>query len=418
MQALFGDTLMHASSDKLDTLVQPPSTGVVGLYFSAHWCGPCRMFTPRLIENYKKIKENGKDFEVIFVSSDRDEDSFKSYYKEMPWMGLPFASRDLKAKLSKKFKVQGIPSLVLIDAATGKLITKDGRSALTKDSTGEKYPWKPKAALECLGEKLIKNDGTEMTTADAIKDKYTAIYFSAHWCPPCKKFTPMLSETYKKLKDAGKNIEVVFASEDQDEGEFQEYFKTMPFLAIPYDNREAVQDLSATFEVSGIPTMVVLGPDGKVVQSDACTALRNDPEGNDFPWAPKPVQDIETAAEHLNETTAIVAFAEDVDEAEQKEIEAALRPVSEEAIANADKLDEEPELLCMISTKQDGAMGKRVKELCKVKAAAGKATMVLLDLSDNGAYYHWDGSGKIDTAAVKAFLAKYKNKELERQSLA
>jgi nucleoredoxin len=59
-------------------------TQVVGLYFSAHWCPPCRGFTPKLAEAYTAIKGTGKSLEIVFVASDRDEMSFDSYHKEMP----------------------------------------------------------------------------------------------------------------------------------------------------------------------------------------------------------------------------------------------------------------------------------------------------------------------------------------------
>ena len=33
----------------------------------------------------------------------------------MPWKALPYEDRDQKQKLSKKFKVSGIPTLVILD---------------------------------------------------------------------------------------------------------------------------------------------------------------------------------------------------------------------------------------------------------------------------------------------------------------
>ena len=42
--------------------------GVVGLYFSAHWCPPCQFFTPELVKYYEKLKAASKKFEVVFIS--------------------------------------------------------------------------------------------------------------------------------------------------------------------------------------------------------------------------------------------------------------------------------------------------------------------------------------------------------------
>jgi len=114
----------------------------VGLYFSAHWCPPCRGFTPKLAEAYTAIVGNGKSFEIVFVSSDYDAEAFVSYYKEMPWLGLPFAERELQQKLSDQFKVSGIPSLILLDVATGEVISKDGCTVVMHDPTGKDFPWR------------------------------------------------------------------------------------------------------------------------------------------------------------------------------------------------------------------------------------------------------------------------------------
>eukprot|EP00438_Fugacium_kawagutii_P012626 Skav215581 [mRNA] locus=scaffold666:32751:33944:+ [translate_table: standard] len=81
----------------------------VALYFSAHWCPPCRGFTPQLATWYKQelveghrkggdqlggdLKEKG--MEVIFVSGDRDEGSFKEYFAEQPWLSVDFNDKEL-----------------------------------------------------------------------------------------------------------------------------------------------------------------------------------------------------------------------------------------------------------------------------------------------------------------------------------
>ena len=101
--------------------------GVVGVYFSAHWCGPCRNFTPQLRKVYERVRSKGRAFEVVFASSDRDEASFQEYFATMPWHALPFSDRGRQHYLSTLFQVRGIPSLVLLDAYTGRVLDQSAR---------------------------------------------------------------------------------------------------------------------------------------------------------------------------------------------------------------------------------------------------------------------------------------------------
>ncbi len=43
-------------------------------------------------------------------------------------------------------------------------------------------------------------DGTEQAVVDPPTARYVAFYFSAHWCPPCRSFTPQLVQTYNHLR--------------------------------------------------------------------------------------------------------------------------------------------------------------------------------------------------------------------------
>merc|ERR1712054_369716 len=104
---LLGENL-KAKYGEVKTSEALAGKGAVALYFSAHWCPPCRGFTPKLAEWYSaNLKSKG--LEVVFISSDRDEGSFKEYFGEQPWLALPFSARGKKAALSKKYKVSGIP---------------------------------------------------------------------------------------------------------------------------------------------------------------------------------------------------------------------------------------------------------------------------------------------------------------------
>jgi thiol-disulfide isomerase/thioredoxin len=100
-----------------------------------------------------------------------------------------------------------------------------------------------------LGETLYKwkinADNTmeveELSTVELLKGKTAiAIYFSASWCGPCKKFTPVLAQLYKTLNKKGKKFEVVWLSRDRTSEEFLGYYQQMPWLAVPLQNLQPV----------------------------------------------------------------------------------------------------------------------------------------------------------------------------------
>ena len=99
LKCLLGESLIKGKGKTVVETTSLVGQGkVLGLYFSAHWCPPCRGFTPKLAAFYEKFKASDKSdlLEIVFISSDRDEKSFTEYYNEMPWLALPFSDRDRK----------------------------------------------------------------------------------------------------------------------------------------------------------------------------------------------------------------------------------------------------------------------------------------------------------------------------------
>jgi thiol-disulfide isomerase/thioredoxin len=144
----------------------------------------------------------------------------------------------------------------------------------------------PLSLTEALGNEFVNNKGEKFTLAD-LAGKNLGIYFSAHWCPPCRGFTPLLAKTYKMLKeDPSKPFEIIFVSADQSEKEFQSYFADMPWLTLaPSADLEHRKDsLNTIFDVEGIPTLVMMDPTMEKRNTEAVERVQEDLSGLDFPW--------------------------------------------------------------------------------------------------------------------------------------
>ena len=105
---------------------------IIGLYFSGSHCQPCKRFTPILSQLYEDIKEEHDDFEIIFISSDKDQESFNKYFSTMPWYALPFYKREIKNNLCNEFDIQTIPALIFVDKL-GNIINKNGKELIEKN---------------------------------------------------------------------------------------------------------------------------------------------------------------------------------------------------------------------------------------------------------------------------------------------
>ena len=110
-----------------------------------------------------------------------------------------------------------------------------------------------------LGPQLLsKVNGELVATSKALDGKdLVAVYFSAKWCPPCKVFSGVLKQFYSKCD--GKHIEVVYVSSDRSLTEFDDYFGTMPWMALDRRTAKAqISQLQKKCKIMGIPTLMVL----------------------------------------------------------------------------------------------------------------------------------------------------------------
>merc|ERR1712070_1179707 len=341
-----------------------------------------------------------------------DQAAFTEYYNGMPWLALPFDS-DKKESLDKKFKVQGIPTIILLDS-DGNLLNKNGRGVISGDPTGENFPWRQKSLSELLSSvKILSADG-ESSGAD-LMGKVFAFYFSAHWCPPCRGFTPQLAEWYKNgLKDKG--LEIVFVSSDKKEDAFEEYFSEMPWLALDYSDRKLKEELSGLFGVQGIPAVVIIDSDGSVISKDGRSAIAGDPTGEDFPWYPKPVFNLKGGPGSIQEAPTVIAFCEKASVEVSKGIEDAMTPIAANFLADAKAAGEEEPEIGFAIVSEEGGIAPQLRQLMTMGEPVDEPRLMMLDIPDGGAFFEGP-TGPITEEVVAGFVQAYKSKSLERKQL-
>ncbi len=127
-------------------------------------------------------------------------------------------------------------------------------------------------AMDILAKRTLINTKGKKTTAEAaLADKtYIGIYFSAHWCGPCRAFTPLLVKFHETCRHRKAPFEVVFVSSDHSAEDMSEYMKgaKMPWLAIPYEDKEGISAMKALYHVNSWPTLVIIDNKGKVISND------------------------------------------------------------------------------------------------------------------------------------------------------
>lgn len=98
------------------------------IYFSASWCGPCKLFSSSLIESLPAIERAGGA--VILACQDDTRDAMLRYLKDsgMPWPGI---SKDhiAGAKIRSHFQSFITPSLIGLDSQGNIIYGDPGQAA-------------------------------------------------------------------------------------------------------------------------------------------------------------------------------------------------------------------------------------------------------------------------------------------------
>ena len=94
------------------------------------------------------------------------------------------------------------------------------------------------------------------------KGKVVYVDFWASWCVPCRKSFPWMNAMHQKYKKLG--LEVIAVNLDENAADADKFLAKHPakFKVI----RDPKGELAQRYKVKGMPSALIFGPDGKLVE--------------------------------------------------------------------------------------------------------------------------------------------------------
>lgn len=161
-------------------------------------------------------------------------------------------ARELLEKLGKDGKVDSKALLAEAEGVRKKEIEQERvarERALLKNRLEEKAP---DFAVKDFDGKTLDNASTKSTV--------TILDFWASWCAPCKEELPIYQKLFEKYKPQQVNFMAV--SVDRYKEEAEAFMKDEKYdFPVAHD---AKTEMAQKFEIEGIPTIVVIGPCGRI----------------------------------------------------------------------------------------------------------------------------------------------------------
>jgi thiol-disulfide isomerase/thioredoxin len=131
----------------------------------------------------------------------------------------------------------------------------------------------PKSVFdEVLTNQLVKldEDGKKLVAYEIEKKptKYYMFYYTASWCGPCKRFSPLLVKFYNEYKPKSDEFEIILISSDDDEASMENYASGSK-MNWPQLKLSMIPSFRQKFKHpgGGIPNLVLTDLEGKIIKS-------------------------------------------------------------------------------------------------------------------------------------------------------
>ena len=117
---------------------------VIGILFTGTWVPPAKEFMEKLTQLYKEVNANEKVFEIVQISNEKNEKSYKeAITEERPWLYLPFNDAFIP-NLIEKYKVEYLPTFIIVNRDLF-ILSKNGRKDMIDNEGIKAYEFWYKA---------------------------------------------------------------------------------------------------------------------------------------------------------------------------------------------------------------------------------------------------------------------------------
>ena len=215
-----------------------------------------------------------KLIEAEFTLQNADQGNFLAVQEA--WLGK------LKSFVERHPQSEEAPQALLFLASTNEMNGREAEAKPYYSRLAEQFPateWGKKAAgalkrLDLVGKPFVmKGVDIRGQSADAAqyRGKTLLVSFWATWAVPAKRDLPDLAKLYAKYN--AKGFEVLAVNLDNDRADLEAFLKATPLpWAEIFEAGGMESRLATEFGVISLPTMILVDPDGKVINRSLRTA--------------------------------------------------------------------------------------------------------------------------------------------------
>ena len=118
----------------------------------------------------------------------------------------------------------------------------------------------------CPDIEVEDRQGKVLSLSSLIADgSYTLVEIWASWCSPCRGEIPFIRRAYKKYHDQGLEVVSISINTDREDWEKALEQEKMPWHHV----LDPTQKSFEAFETRAVPTSLLVGPDGRIVRTNA-----------------------------------------------------------------------------------------------------------------------------------------------------